>query len=486
MALVRQHAHERPVLVIPTGGGKTSIAADIIRRATERGRRSVFLVHRRELVDQAVERLAQFGVDAGRILAGHREKRSRAVQVASIPTLVRREHWPADVVIVDECQHAVSDSWRSVLGRYGPEKPDATWRQSDASAPACIIGLTATPCRLDGKPLGDVFGKIIEPVSTRELIERGYLVAPTVFAPPVDLSGLKVVAGDYAIDELAVRMGKLVGSLTRTWIERARGLRTVAFAVNIEHSLAIVDAFRALGVRADHVDFKTPAGERAKILRDLKAGTIEFVSQVQLLTEGWDLPALQCVILARPTKSLALFRQMVGRVLRPPGPVFVLDHAGNHNEHGPVDEPIEWSLTGKPKRKGAAPVKTCPECFALVPIATVKCPECGHTFDESATAERPGVAVENPGELVVYRAPTRDEKADFYRSAVLTASERAYKLGWARKKYFDKFNAWPRLGEIERELYVCAGHEWEPKTYGWKDVERCTRCFFTRPRVPAL
>lgn len=468
--LVRARAKDRPLLCLPTGAGKTSVAAEIIRRATERGRRSIFLVHRRELVDQAVDRLAQFGVKAGRIVAGHPETLGRSVQVASIPTLIRREHWPADVVIVDECAHAVSASWKKCLDRYPP--------------PALTIGLTATPIRLDGRGLGDLFGCIIEPVTTVELIERGFLVNPTVFAPPIDLHDIKIRAGDYSLPELAEKMTKLVGSITGTWQQRAPGQSTVAFAVNIEHSQAIVAAFQELGVAAEHLDYAMPHKKRARILRDLRDGRLTMVSQVQLLSEGWDLPTLRCAILARPTKSLALYRQMVGRVMRPPGPVIVLDHAGNTHEHGLVTDRIEWSLDDAAKRpRSAAPaVRTCKECFAVIPPLAESCPACGAPLPVRDEADAP--KVENPGELVelvmdrpwLNRNVPMGEKQEQYRRWLHEAVAHRRDVGWARQMYRDKFGVWPRLGAIERAEYVCRGHSWKLAVTGPRSEMRCERC----------
>ena len=463
--MLRARSSERPLLCVGTGAGKTTIAAEVIRRATEKGRRSIFLVHRRELVDQAVERLSQFGIQAGRILAGHPEDRDLPVQVASIPTLLKRKHAPADLVIVDECSHAVSKSWKACLDRYPP--------------PVIVIGLTATPIRLDGRGLGDLFGCIIEPVTTLELIRQGFLVNPRVFAPPVDLKGVRVVAGDYSVPELATRMSTLVGSITKTWQEHCAGQRTVAFAVNIAHSQAIVDAFRALGVRIAHVDYTLNPKVRAATLADLRDGRIEIVSQVQLLTEGWDLPSLQCAILARPTKSFALFRQMVGRIMRPPGPVTVLDHAGNHHEHGLVTDPVEWSLDTKRKKKSAIPaVRTCKECFAIIPATESVCPACGM---ENEPKETSVPRVENPGELVELQGM----KTEFYRSMVQTAHRRGYTVGWARFRYKEKFGVWPRLRQIERDNYKCSAHKYTLKSYTeWKRVYRCEFCYDERPTVP--
>lgn len=474
--MLRERIKDRPLLCLPTGAGKTSVAAEIIRRATERGKRSIFLVHRLELVGQAVDRLAQFGITAGQIMAGVKPQLDLPVQVASIPTLIRREHWPADVVIVDECAHAVSSSWSKIIDRYKD---------------AFLIGLTATPIRLDGRGLGDLFGRIIEPVTTRELIDRGFLVEPKVFAPPIDLHGVKITAGDYNVPQLAERMQKLVGSIPATWMERARGLRTVAFAVNVEHSEAIVAAFRALGVPSEHIDYRMGYKRRNAVLGALRDGSVTIVSQVQLLSEGWDLPALQCAILARPTKSLALFRQMVGRVMRPPGPVLVLDHAGNHHEHGLVTTPIDWSLDTPIKKKNVigSAVRTCPTCFAIVSAGIEACPECGAVLGRDE-AERPGV--ENPGELVevyprVIVKATAAVKAEEYRKLVSTASDRGYTVGWARFRYKDRYGVWPRLRTVERGSYRCPGHKYTLKEYAaHKRVMRCEFCYEERPSLSAI
>lgn len=472
--MLRERCRDRPLLRLPTGAGKTSVAAEIIRVAVARGHRCIFLVHRKELVDQAVERLAEYGVKAGRIHAGHHGVRSLPVQVACIPTLARRKHWPAQLVIVDECAHATSASWSEVLGRY----PDAF-----------VIGLTATPMRLDGRGLGDLFGCIVEPTSERALIAQGWLVEPKVFAPPVDLSDIHIQAGDYKIPELAEKMTKLVGSLTKTWLEHARGLKTVAFAVNVAHSEMIVDAFQKIGVRAAHIDGGTAGHERADTLRKLRAGDLDLVSNCMVLSEGWDLPALQCAILARPTKSLALFRQMVGRVMRPPGPVIVLDHAGNHHEHGCVTDPVEWSLQDRPKgdKSAAEPVTTCPKCFAVLPVGVRVCPECGAGTTRTE-AEPPGV--ENPGQLVEFTPPVRMSKeaeAEWYRAQVVEASATRRSLGWARYRFKERFGVWPKLSKVESDYYKCPGCVWERKTIGMRDVMRCRNCYDMRDpgSVPA-
>lgn len=455
--MLRERCRDRPLYVAGTGSGKTTVASEIIRRHTERGGRSLFLVHRKELVDQAVNRLADHSITAGRIRAGDATALHLPVQVASILTLARRKHWPASLVIVDEAQHAPSQSFRNVLDRY----PDAI-----------ICGLTATPCRLDGKGLGDYFGCIVEPITTAELVAAGYLVAPKVFAPPVDLSGIKKSMGDYSLPELVDRVSPLVGSITATWLERARGMRTICFACTIEHSRKIVEAFQAAGVNAAHVDGTTAEAEREDALTKLRAGDIDIISNVALFGEGVDMPELQCVILARPTKSLALFRQAVGRVLRPPGPVIVLDHAGNHHEHGLVTDPVIWSLTGAVRKPQAASVRTCRVCFALYDPALPACPDCGTVALPEPRATKPGV--ENEGELVEFK--TRESKADYYRAVVIDASRSRYAIGWARMRYKAKFGTFPRFPEIEEEEYECPDHAPVLAVYGPKRVLRCGKC----------
>ena len=455
--------HRAVCLALQVGGGKTVIACEVIRRARERGRRCLFLVHRVELVEQARDRLAAFGIEAGIIKAGFPEQRDLDVQVACIPTLIRRENPPAELVIFDECHHAASASWLAVLEHY-------------REAGAWILGITATPQRLDGKPLAVAFDTIIEPVTTRELVYAGYLVEPVVLAPPsINRKGLKIRGGDYALPELVERMAKLTGSITDYWESHARDKLTLAFACNVEHSKMIEEALRERGARVAHVDGSTPKDARADVNRALRSGDLDVVTNCMIWTEGFDLPELGALIVARPTASLGLHRQMVGRVMRPPGPVVVLDHAGNHHVHGMVTDDVAWSLEGKPKKPGEAPVRTCGECFAIIPLNAAVCPNCGAEPEAPEEAEQP--QVENPGVLVKF---SRADKSEAYRGIVAEASMRGYKLGWARMRYKERFGVWPRCRQMERDIYRCAGHEWQRREHGWRVVSRCGRCFDER------
>jgi len=449
------------------GAGKTVVACEMIRLALERGRRCLFLVHRVELVEQAVDRLARFGITAGIIKAGYEPDPGLPVQVACIPTLIRREFPPAEVVIFDECHHAISASWCRVASHY---RERAAW----------IVGITATPERLDGKGLGEIFDDIIEPVTTKELIQGGFLLEPEVYAPPTaDFKDVRKRGGDYALPELAQRMEGLTASITEYWHQFCAGRPTLCFAVNVRHSKQIREALTAAGARAMHVDGTSTQDTRDLANIGLREGLVDVVTQCQLWTEGVDIPELERLIIARPTLSLGLHRQMVGRVMRPSegGSALILDHAGNHLRHGLITDDVEWSLEGRIKkgREAIEPIAQCSACYAIVPPGLEACPHCGEPMVSSDSERDPGV--DNPGTLVRIgrdtRKATKAEKSQFYLGVVQEASRKGYKLGWARRRYKDTFGTWPKLRAIEGEGYVCTNHEREHTRRG----ARCARCY---------
>jgi len=271
----------RIALVAPTGAGKTTIAASMIEGIQKKGKRCLFLAHRKELIDQCSARLDQFGIKHGVIQAKHpRTDPTRTVQVASISTLVRRDHWDADVIIVDECHRSTSKTYTKIIERY--------------SSPV-VIGLTATPYRMDGKGLGEIYEDLHELISTQDLIDQGYRVMPVVFGSKVklDLSDVRVTAGDYNRGDLADAMKETVlrGDLVDNWSSRVQQLTgaqrvsdcravTVVFAPGVEQSIKIVEQFKSAGIPAAHLDANTPALERAEILRKLRAREISVVSNV--------------------------------------------------------------------------------------------------------------------------------------------------------------------------------------------------------------
>lgn len=357
-------------LVAPTGAGKTLIASHVIQSAMTKGKRILFIAHRRELIDQCANKLRDLGIwNYNVILSGHPQSRnpSAPVQIASIQTLIRRVYPEADLIIIDEAHHAAARQYQIILANY----PNAY-----------VLGLTATPERLDGKGLDDIFHDLLDVSTIPDLIEQGFLVKPTCFGPNPDemkkirsaLADIRIRNGDYAEGQLGGVMNNasLVGGIVQHWQKWAKGQQTIVFATSVEHSRAIVDQFKAIGVAAAHLDGSMPTRERDAVIASWKAREIAVVSNCFILTEGFDYPELSCCVLARPTKSVALYLQMVGRVLRTaPGKTsaVVLDHAGNIEEHDAPHVPRVWTLQGMTDRRKKAKTYLCeiPDCCAIFP-----------------------------------------------------------------------------------------------------------------------
>jgi len=443
-------AQRRIILVAPTGSGKTVIAADIIADAVARGMRVLFLAHRRELIGQASRKLHDAGIDHGILLPGYAPRPGEPVQVASIATLHARgirtstiDLPPADLVIIDEAHHCLARTYQRLLEAY----PNAI-----------VTGLTATPCRGDGRGLGNVFDLLVECPDVAELIAAKYLVPAKVYAPSrPDLSGVRVERGDYVESQLAARVdtAQLVGDIVEHWHKLAERRQTVVFAVGVPHSMHLRDEFRRSGVMAEHIDGSTPTEERDAILKGLAAGTIELVTNCMVLTEGFDCPDIGCLVLARPTKSLGLYRQMIGRGLRPaPGKAdcLILDHAGAVFQHGFPDDPISWTLAEDRRaenkthasrgKHGAPALVDCPECRAIR-FQGQPCPACRWRPRSKPAAVE--VADGDLGRVERDRAVTAvtQDRLRFYAMLLYIAAERGYQRGWAGHKFKEKFGSWP-------------------------------------------
>ena len=460
--MLRAACRDRPICVLPTGAGKTVVASFILARTKLP---ALFVVHRRELVFQAYRRLLDHGVEAGVILSGHEPDPSKRVQVASIQTLARRARPDAGLVFLDEAHHATSNTWRKLVSDYSN---------------AILIGLTATPFRLSGESLGDIFGRIVCPVTVRELCDQGVLVEPTVYGPPgPNMTGVRRVGGEYDEAESVKRMAVLTGDIIEHWKRHALGRKTVAFAVNVAHSNMIANAFRDAGVPATHIDGSSSNAQRDAALNALASGEIHVLCNCMILGEGWDLPALEVAILARPTTSLCLHMQQVGRIMRcaeGKDGALVLDHAGNHHAHGFVTDHIDYSLVTKVRTKAERPTKSCPNCYAIISTFESVCPQCGYTYPVSANATADRVIPDTvEGELVKMTAVSREDKQRAYAELVSAANARNYRIGWARVQYRDRFKVWPRGMKHIEDAYVCRRHEIEQRPYG----RVCARCLKT-------
>lgn len=396
--------YRRVLYVLPTGGGKTTVAASIMRQAAARGSRVLFLAHRKELIDQCSARLDGAGVDHGVIMAGHRRVRDSRVQVGSIQTVARRGlPWVPEIVFVDECHRIKGQQYIDVL----------------AGMPsALVIGITATPCRLDGKGLSPPFDTMVMGPTLRQLSDMGHLVPVRTYArKKPDLSGVHTSAGDYRQDELQDTMNRpeICGDVVREWQRHAAGRITAVFGVGVEHSIALRDAFRAAGVAAEHLDGETSRDEREWLLEGLAAGRITVLTNCGVLSEGWDCPVVSCVSVVRPTQSLALYLQMAGRALRPAAgkqDCVILDHGGGVYRHGLVTADRQWSLDGDTDRRGkgktrdvADMVRVCPDCDAVAELDAERC-ECGYVFKKRRKLKQ----VEGDLELVTEAKPIGDEE----------------------------------------------------------------------------
>ncbi|MBF0398658.1 MAG: DEAD/DEAH box helicase [Desulfobacterales bacterium] len=345
------------LLNAPTGSGKTIIATGIIQLAVAKGKRVLFMAHRRELIDQCCEKLKDAGIlNFGVIMSKNRLNYwDSPVQVASIQTVIRRELPPADLIFIDEAHRAKSKSYLSIIANY----PNAV-----------VLGLTATPERLDGKGLDDIFNDIVVVETVPNLIEQGYLIKPKCYIGPTpDLKGIKSRNGDYDESELAEAMDKpkLVGNIIENWKRLAKGKKTAVFAVNIEHGKHIVQEFIKNGVSTAMISGKTPIKERDSIITDWRAGFITIVVNVYVLVEGFDMPELECIIMARPTQSISLYLQAAGRVMRPASckkEALLLDHAGVCQSFGHPALHREWTLDGMAKRrnKNISSLAVCQAC----------------------------------------------------------------------------------------------------------------------------
>lgn len=403
--------HRRVLLVAPTAFGKTVTFSYIAASATKLGRRIVIIAHRQELIDQISGTLMWFGVDHGIISPQYTPSYRKQVQVASIQTLRSRmskipaEYAKFDLVIIDEAHHLLaSNTFGQVYASLGSPR---------------LLGVTATPQRGDGKGLGEaaggLFQTLVEVTDVRELIVEGFLSDFIVYAPPVelDLSDVKVLAGDYEKKSLAEKVDKpmVIGSAVREYSKICPGVPAVVFCVSIEHCHHVAEQFCDAGFDFRVIDGSMKDADRKALISGLGKEFHGLVS-CDVISEGTDIPAITCAIFLRPTKSLGLFIQQAGRALRtiyadgfdlstregrlaaiaasPKPRAILLDHAGLTYVHGLIDDPREWSLEGKKKRKSKKVdqeqrlrFSQCPTCFSVHELAPI-CPACGHVYENHA------------------------------------------------------------------------------------------------------
>lgn len=470
----------RPILQLPTGAGKTFVAAMIIRLALGKGKRVLFLAPRRELIYQASRAFSENGIHNGVIMAGERSRVSD-VQVASYQTLYRRgvqdsrmDMPDVDFLIVDEAHLAITESYQKILNHYSGK---------------VVIGLTATPARGDGRGLDEVFDSLVSPISIRQLTDDGFLCPVRYFAPSEpDLSSLKVRSGDYLEKDLSGVMDKksIIGDIVENWKRIASNKKTVVFCVTQAHGRHVCEEFQNAGIKAEHVDSETPKDERAAILKRVESGETQVVTNVFVMSYGLDIPSLECAVLARPTKNISLYLQTVGRILRTceeKSEAIVIDHSGAVKENGFVDDEIPWSLefksTVKERKEKLQTERQEPK--------DIICSDCGEVYRSRRTCPSCGFqSVPESEPIPVYKADlqeiqrqsvaegkkanrteTWDQKVNFIGQLKAYAVAKGYAKGWVAHKYKDKYGVFPNdprvknapLSDIDAEVKNWIKHQ---------------------------
>lgn len=430
-------SHRRTLMVCPTGGGKTVMFCYMAQRAVARGGRVVILVHRDELIDQVASTLHKFNVPCTFVAPGRKYRHSIPVVVASVFTLKNRldvVHSPT-LVIVDEAHHATTkSSWGRVLN---------TWAASK------VVGVTATPQRLSGEGLNELFDDMVVGPTTADLIEGGHLSSYEYFCPSeVDLSGVGFAMGDFNKHDIDTMMNKpgITGSAVEHYRKLADGKRAVIFCVSLKHCAAVRDQYLAAGYRAEIIDGTMDKAARRSLVQRFASGGLDQLVSCEVVSEGFDLPAIEVVQMLRPTASTSLCLQQWGRGLRTfagKTHAIILDHVGNCRRHMFPDSDREWTLEGKKRKKKDAeqkiPIRLCPVCFRALPGGTPVC-GCGHRF-----APQPREVAQKQGELVKVSAQMKlalqaqrkqeQSSAKTYEDLVALGQSRGYRFPreWAQK-----------------------------------------------------
>lgn len=404
--------YKSPVVVLGCGGGKSVITASIAKSATDKGNAVLFLVHRIELVEQITETFTKMGVD---------------FNLCDIAMVQSAKKYDKDykIIITDESHHATCRTYQNVYERY----PNAL-----------RVNVTATPCRSDGRGLGETCDYLLKTVSTKWLISNGYL-APyeyySVIPENLVLTGLKKVRGEYEDITSILDEPKIYGDIFKYYKE---GKKVICYCSSLQHSIKTAQAFNDRGISASHIDGNTPKEERRKIIQDFREGKIKVLTNFSLIAEGFDVPDCDMVMVLRKTASLNLFIQMVMRCMRykPGKTAYIYDFCGNCYEHGLPDDDREWTLDSKvshsrnPSSEPDVVARLCQNCLRVYPGKGPICPYCNS--DNGKTKKE--IEQERKAELEriteIERKQKRQEvgRSRTFADLVKVARERGYKPGW--------------------------------------------------------
>jgi superfamily II DNA or RNA helicase len=382
------------LLVLQMGLGKTVVASRMIQMAVQNKKRVLFIAHRTFLVTQCRDKLLKFGIPCGIIKAGFKEDRSQKVQVASVQTLNNRDLPPADLIIIDEAHHSIAPQYKNIIDIY-------------LSNGSYIVGLTATPFLRNKKiGLSSVFKAYVNTISVQDAISQGYILESKAYYAKslLDLSKVKKSQGDFDSNELfkAFDIQDVYKNLVTQYHSKIGNRKAIIFCVNKEHCKKVTEVLNKEGYKGSYVLAETPELERIEHLKKLESGEYNFMANVDVYTEGFDLPSLEATVLCYATTSKAKYFQSAARAGRPlpedEGKPFefrtkkyyiILDMADNVKRFGPVEEPYQIYLNPqKPQDKlKVAPKKDCPNCGYFMPAQSRFCPECNQEMPIKKTKQ---------------------------------------------------------------------------------------------------
>ncbi len=418
-----REGYKRPLVVAPCGAGKSYLFAEMINRTKGE---TLVLTHRQELKQQHEELLRKLNIENARVSMILTE----ANRLSEYPT-------PA-LIVTDEAHLSRSNSWQKVIEYYD----------------TYTVGFTATPIRLDGKPLGDIYDTLIEGVDVKWLIANHRLAPYEYYAPTtVDTSGLRKVAGDYVVSDLEQLMNEraIYGNVIESYRRFAFNERSIVYCISVEHARATADAFNSVAIRAESLSSGTPPRRRKEILDAFRAGEITVLCNVGIISEGVSIDEVTCCMLLRPTDSVALGIQQMMRCMRymPGKTAKIIDCVGNYARVGLPDDDREWSLERPLKRRsehnsnGDFYIRCCPECYLTFKTAPI-CPYCGATYPlhpreikAHEDIELARITAEETARLEQIKKASRIEqgRAQSFEELVRLGKQRGYKnpAFWAAK-----------------------------------------------------
>ena len=412
------------VVQSPAGSGKTVTMAAIAKGATDKQNNVLFIVHRREIVEQVKSTFKAYGVNMKLCYVGMVQTVTRRLEKLDKPQLI----------LVDECHHALAKSYTRIF---------------DYFKQANVVGFTATPIRLSGQGLSKVFDDLILGPQIDWLIDSNFLAPYEYYSVKLidDKKLKKNSTGDFSSKSMDSASKNIIyGDVIKTYKRVASNTKTIIYTHNVESSIKVAKEFNEAGFKALQVDGKTPKDKRKQIMDDFRSGKITILVNAELYGEGVDVPDCQTVVMLRPTESLSLFIQQSMRCMRyrPNKTATIIDHVANYTRFGLPDTPRTWSLEGRPKKKsesGGTAIRTCPHCFAVIPVAYSTCPICGYVIgvenkkmkvDKNVKIEKIGkdFHFKTDYEQVKY-SQMKPQDATSYRDLQKIGKARGYKPGWA-------------------------------------------------------